>query len=94
MKRATSRKAKPGHLIAFHGRLTGDSSPDIVFAWGEGCSKRDGAFLHMSLASPTPPAVRGRDWEPSFLEGLTARGYDITTLQFSIKKLQVEGADE
>jgi hypothetical protein len=32
------------------------------------------------------PGWKGHIWEPSLIEELEKRGYDITTLKFSIKK--------
>jgi len=62
--------------------------PDMCLAWGDGCSKRDGALLHWLLASPRKDYQhdKGVVFEPSFLEELEARGYDLTTLRFSVRK--------
>jgi hypothetical protein len=84
--RATRKKARPGELRMFYGRLPDDSSPDVCFAWGDGCSKRDGALLHWIIGSKRAPAVPGREWEPSLIEELESRGYDLSTISFSIKK--------
>jgi hypothetical protein len=70
----------------FHGRLPDESRPDVVIAWGDGCSKRDGALLHCVLASKRPPIVGGREWDQSLLDELVSRGYDLTTLEFRIRK--------
>lgn len=84
--RATRKKAAPGQLRMFYGRLPDDSAPDVCFAWGDGCSKRDGALLHWIIGSKRAPTVPGRDWEPSLLDELKSRGYDLSTLEFSIRK--------
>ena len=86
MKRATAKKAQPGQLRVFYGRLPGESSPDICYAWGDGCSKRDGALLTLVMGSKRPGLLPSDAAEPSLWEELTARGYDLSTLEFSIKK--------
>jgi hypothetical protein len=57
---------------------------------GGGASKRDTALLHHYLCSPRPHVTLGRypqEISPSLIDELIARGYDITTLEFSIKRL-------
>lgn len=88
MIRATRKKAKPGQLRMFYGRLPDDSAPDICYSWGEGCSKRDGALLNWIIGSKRPPTVEGNPLEPSLLDELVSRGYDLSTLEFSIKKMR------
>jgi len=81
--RLTRKRAKPGELCMFYGRLPGDN-PDTIYSWGDGCSKRDGALLNMVIGGPI------WDWNgkpnKSLLDELKDRGYDITTLKFSIQK--------
>ena len=86
MTRATRKKAKPGQLRMFYGRLPDDSAPDICYSWGDGCSKRDGALLNWVMASERPGLLPGDPYFPSLLKDLESRGYDISTLEFSIKK--------
>lgn len=69
------------------GLLAAEGVPgDIVYAWGDGVAKADQHLLHNALANgkwdPT-----GRVFNPSFIAELHARGYDLTTLKFSISKL-------
>jgi hypothetical protein len=71
----------------FYGRLPDDSAPDLIYSWGEGCSKRDGALLNWIIGSKRPPSIHGQKWEPSLIEELRDRGYDLSTLEFSIRKL-------
>jgi hypothetical protein len=87
--RATRKSAASGELRIFHGRLPNDSQADTIFAWGDGCSKRDSALLHWVIGSKRPPSVPGRDWEPSLLDELASRGYDLSTIEFRIKKKAV-----
>lgn len=85
--------AAPGELVMRWGKLPNES-PDMCMAWGEGCSKRDGALLHYMLGSKR---MRWRDgvphFDPSFLEELETRGYDLTTLRFSVRKKQAHNAE-
>jgi hypothetical protein len=57
------------------------SSPDIHFTWGDGCRASDGHLVNSAFNV----AMRGED--KSLIEELVARGYDVTTIRFSIKKL-------
>jgi hypothetical protein len=83
--RATRKQAKPGELCAFYGKLPHDQ-PDVIYAWGEGCSKRDSALLFSVFGSKRP------DWQgqlqDSLLDDLKARGYDLSTIKFSIRKVK------
>jgi hypothetical protein len=90
-KRFRAKKVYPGQLRAYWGKLPHDA-PDIVFQWGEGCSRRDGAFLSYHFSSQRMRLPRGDEpgrtqFDPSFLDALTARGFDITTLEFSVHRL-------
>jgi hypothetical protein len=97
VKRLRRRKAKPGQLIAYYGKLPHDG-PDVVFAWGgSGASKHDGALLHHMLASKRLEVVLGEEerkhtrcghhiFGKSFIQELEDRGYDITTIYFSIEQ--------
>ena len=80
-------KAKPHQLKAKWSK----SQRDIVYAWGEGIHKSDAHLLHSALTNTM------KFGEKSFQEELEARGYDLTTLTFSIMKapntrLQSDGA--
>jgi hypothetical protein len=100
-RRYRSKKVKPGQLIAYYGMADGDG-PDVCFAWGEGCSKRDGALLYYHFTRKIKREVYGEEqkknggfpyvFDPSFIEELVARGYDITTIKFSIER-KVNEAD-
>jgi len=92
MKRMRAIKAKPGELKLEWSKLPHDV-PDICFAWGDGCSKRDGNFLHHVLCSPRLSLNFGNErdespykFEISFVDDLKERGYDITTMKFYIRK--------
>lgn len=53
---------------------------DLEYNWGDGCSKSDGGLLHDTFSHAKN--VLGS----TFVDEITARGYDITTLRFSIRK--------
>ena len=84
-KRWREPKAKDGELKAQWGKLQHDT-PDLCYAWGDGCSRRDGHLLHNVLTgerfSPGLPVKS----EKGLVAELEERGYDITTLKFSIQK--------
>jgi len=91
MKRFRKPKAKPGELLVKWGDSK-EGGPDVYYCWGEGVPKRDGSYLQYVLgctrANPLYPSRPGESsQEPSLLDGLKSRGYDLTTLRFSIKKI-------
>lgn len=70
-------KAKPGQLKVGWSK----QEQDIVFAWGgQGADKSDAGLLNVMLTS-TPKC-----FDKSIQDELIARGYDITTIRFSIQK--------
>lgn len=87
-KRYRTIKAKPGELRAYYGKPDRWSGPDICYAWGPGTDRSDGRMLHHALSSQRMTFAfpdNGIKWEPSFIEELESRGYDITTLRFSVQ---------
>lgn len=77
-KRFRRIKAKPGELKAAYGRSEDGDGPDIVFACGAGTSKADSWMLYGAFNHHYPAS--------GFLKELERRGYDLTTLKFSIQK--------
>ena len=89
MKRFRKPKLKDGELRIYYGKLPHDN-PDVVLAWqGDSMMKRDTALLHHFICSQHPdPHFRpifGK-MNKSLVDQLVERGYDITTLNFSIMK--------
>ena len=79
-KRFRTPKLKDGELRVYWGKLPHDS-PDVVFSWqGDRSMKRDTALISYLFSKREPGTSR------SLLEELEYRGYDITTLRFSIIK--------
>ena len=70
---------KPGHLLALYGRTDRFNSPDLVYVYPNRNIKCDSRVLMHALEEV--PVYDGK----SLREELEARGYDITTLKFSIK---------
>ena len=80
----------------YWGKLPHDN-PDVVIEWkGDSSMKRDSNFLFYELCNEKPD-IREKPlfskMKPSFIEELELRGYDITTLKFSIMKKQVSAPE-
>lgn len=89
--RATRKKAAPGELRMFYGQLPGEYD-DVIIARGDGTSQFDAALLHWVICSDRPPAIPGDPYQPNLIRELKDRGYDITTLEFRIRKKATTGA--
>ena len=90
-KRFRKPKMADGELKMYWGKPDKHDGPDVVLAWqGDASMRRDTNLLHYHLCCERPDlSVRPlfSKMQPSLIEELKARGYDITTLKFSIKKL-------
>lgn len=88
MKRWRAPKAKPGELKAQWGKV--DGCIDLCYANGPGTERADARLLHSALSNeryrPSIEQYPGYERYRSFLDELDARGYDLTTLRFSIQK--------
>lgn len=79
MRRYRITPAKPGELKAQYGRVDGDL--DVGYSWGgRGAGSPDARILSRTFEDT--PIFEGR----SLRQELEARGYDITTLRFSIRQ--------
>lgn len=89
MKRLRKPVMKVGELRMFWGREY-RQAPEIMYAYcGDTTMRRDMHLLWRYLDTQHPdPHVQPlySKMQPSLLEELEARGYDLTTLKFSIKK--------
>lgn len=83
--RATRKKAAPGELRMFYGRLPGEYD-DVIIAHGDGTSKRDAALLHFAMCCERPSVIPGAADHLGLIDELVERGYDLTTLEFRIRK--------
>lgn len=92
-KRLRIPQAKPGELRACWGIADRWSGPDICYAWGAGVQSPDARLLHNLLSTPRMTLdfpTTGYKFDLSFIDELAARGYDITTLRFSVKRKPVQ----
>jgi hypothetical protein len=83
--RVSRKRAKPGELRMFHGRLPGEQVGDLSFLWGDGVCRGDAALLQWVISSTRRSLATG-DPLPSLLDELERRGYDLTTIEFRIRK--------
>lgn len=92
MKRLRKPKLKNGELRMYWGREPHDS-PDVMLAWqGDQRMKRDTNMLHSVMCSKRPDLFAKPLFSKmnlSMIEELEMRGYDLTTLKFSIMKKPV-----
>jgi hypothetical protein len=65
---------------------------DVGVTWGDGCSSRDSNLLLHAICKPRVSI--GNVMEQSVIKELQDRGYDITTMKFSIKKLPINNMRE
>lgn len=88
MKRYRAPKCKEGELKLYHGKI--DGSFDIVIQFnGDRMMKRDSNLLFNVFTSKHPDVSAKPLFSvmnPSFTDELIARGYDISTIKFSIMK--------
>lgn len=86
-------------MKVFWGRADRWDSPDVCVAWGGGGSNGRDARLILNVingermardwSKPGGPTI----WERSLIKELEARGYDITTLKFSIERKKDGNSD-
>lgn len=72
---------QPGKLVARWSKR----ERDVLYDWGDGVSKSDASFLNTILTGKRHHPFDDT-WSPGFIEDMEARGYDISTLRFSIQK--------
>lgn len=89
-KRWRAPKAKPGQLKAQWGKV--DGMDDLCYAHGDGVPRVDARLLHNALTAERYQAF-DNTWSLSFCDELEARGYDLTTLKFSIEKKRAKSAE-
>ncbi len=90
MKRYRTPTAKPGEIKIVYGRIDRHNNPDLCVAWGSGTDmKCTGSLMMHAITEKTLRAKfpgPGHEYQPSLIEELEARGFDITTLRFSVMK--------
>lgn len=85
LTRLRSVKKRPGELRMLYARGGEARDGDMCYVWGAGVSKQDAALLNYVIGSKRYSI--SREFEPSLLDDLKNRGYDITTFKLSIRKL-------
>lgn len=81
MKRWRTPSAKPGELKIAYGKEKYDS-PELMFCYGgSGATKRDTNMLMYFFCEATLPENK-----KNLVAELESRGFDITTLKFSIQQ--------
>jgi hypothetical protein len=89
------RPTPPSGILKMYWGLDEDGEgPDLVVAWGDGVAKGNAHLIsqafnseRMTLNMANP---REHTWERSLAKELEARGFDLSTLTFSIKKKAAE----
>jgi len=98
MTRLRKPKLKEGELRVYWGREGRYAAPDVMLAWqGDWGMSRDTRLLYYYLCSQHPDTGKQPLFsvmQPSLIEELASRGYDITTLKFSIMKKQLPAIKE
>lgn len=88
-KRYRIKKLQRGVLSSYYGKSE-DGEIDVCFANGPGCDRADARLVANAFCSerlrPSLTNYPYYESDKSFLDELEERGYDITTLKFSIKK--------
>lgn len=79
------RRVKPGELAVYYAKLRGQD-PDVILHNESPARRADAHYMHSVLNTPRFDH-RGNP-EPSVIEELQSRGYDITTLDFSIHRVK------
>lgn len=87
---------RDGELHMYWGREDRHSSEDVIYHNGLGARREDCRLLHSVIGSESqhlnldaPICSPRLDWvkyNPSLLDELENRGYDLTTLRFYIRK--------
>jgi hypothetical protein len=87
VKRWRIPKQKPNTLEAKWAKPDKWSNPDLTYVWGAGCASADAHLLHNVLTGERyPHPLNGTKPDSSLTAELEKRGYDLTTLRFSISK--------
>lgn len=93
-RRFRKPKLKEGELRLCWGKIDKNSTPEMCCYWqGDRSMKRDVNYLFYELGSEKPDVLKTPLFsvmKPSFFAELENRGYDLTTLKFSIQKKQTE----
>lgn len=87
MKRYRRPKVIEGQIKMQKGKVDGDV--DMCIFYGDNVPRCDRALVMNVMCSERPRlniSTRRYEFDPSFIDELDARGYDIDTLKFSIRR--------
>lgn len=91
------KPAKAGELKVYYGKDEDGQGPDVCYAWGPGTRRADSSLLHYHFGvghlEQDFIGSGGYKCGPSFLEELAERGYDLSTIKFSVHKKQADIPD-
>lgn len=83
-KRYRVPKPKPGELRIYWGKAETYDAPQVCYNWGDGCSSADARLIDNMLKREF--RLANGDWDPCIQDELVRRGYDLSTIKFSISK--------
>ena len=92
-KRLRRPKVHEGELVMYWGREYPRAHPEIMYAYSDRSMKEDVRFIIYALNARRPDPYADPSLGkllPSFFQELYNRGYDLTTIRFSIKKHSTE----
>jgi hypothetical protein len=91
-KRFRRPTVKDGELKLFYGKYEKNDSDDVVTMWGDGAGHngRDSNLLMDIFCNERPGTFLDPSTRLSLIEELENRGYDLSTLKFSIMKKNIE----
>lgn len=84
--------ASTGEVRVCYGKVAGYAEDQLVYAWGEGAAKADANLVLHALTSQHYIPL-SHEWDASLVEELKQRGYDLSTLRFSVMKKPASGED-
>lgn len=90
-RRKRPMRMKDGQLSVSWG-YTREMGEDIYYTNGPGTSSCDARLLDYFFAFTKPVRVLDGGTEPTLLDQLKERGYDLKTLKFTIQKVKVESS--
>ena len=82
--------AKPGQLKVQWGKAERSDEPSLIYLWGgDGAAKSDARVISDAIEGKrfSPTFSGGYEVQPSIVDELRARGYDLSTLKITISQL-------
>ena len=92
LRRKRPMRMKDGQLSVSWG-YTREMGEDIYYTNGPGTSSCDARLLDHFFGFIKPVRVLDGETEPTLLDQLKERGYDLKTLRFTIQKIKVNSSE-